>query len=993
MNTLHIVSHTHWDREWYLTFQQFRLKLVHLVDGLLDILANDPDFRNFMLDGQTIVLDDYLWMRPERAADLRRYVQEGRITIGPWHILPDEFLVSPEATIRNLLQGERTARRFGPKMKVGYIPDPFGHIGQMPQILQGFGIECACVQRGLSDEPCEFWWQAPDGSRVFMAYLRDGYGNAAELPGAVEDDAFAEGAARLRDALLPYAAAPHLLLMWGTDHMEPSPKTSAAIAYAQNKLGGDRLIHSTLANYIAAARAALDESRLPVVVGELRSPKRHPLLPNVLSTRMWIKQRNQACETLLEKWAEPFSTWAELVRDLSAAAPAGYLRRPEEILRQAWRLLMENHPHDSICGCSIDQVHTEMGPRFDQVQQVGDKMVEQSLEAIAEMVKTTGTVDSGLQNADLKAYGLIPVVVFNSGGERRSDVVRVGVELPPGTGEFELIDENGRRPAFQTAGVGSRELIHMELGSSEFKRMAGMVSDGRVAGLNLQDFKLSRQNERVSIEVFFSDKNEPNRAAWERGSRILADFVDDPSITTYAVHGWSVALTNLVFVAPDVPGHGYYTLWVRCKAGTGRSAMKLNPLVRSLLPLGARLAQIPLVQRMGMALAPDPTKKPPFRIENEFLAVEAARDGTLTLTDKRSGAVYRGLNRFLDGGDCGDEYNYSPPVADTLTAARLKDVRIERGTVCQTLILALEMRLPQELTSDRQGRSSRMVSMPITSRVTLANGAGRVEIHSQVDNQARDHRLRVHFPAPWAINEAWHDGHFEVLRRPVGAPPAFDEAWIEQPRPEVPQRAFSDICGERLGLAVANRGLPEVEVCRREDGSGEIAMTLLRCVGWLSRDDFSTRKGHAGPPSVATPGAQMAGQWSFEYAIIPHLAEERLAAWQQAYDFEAPLRAVSATLHDGVLPGSASFIEVEPAGFVVSAVKAAETGGGWLVRGYNLEDREVTVRIKPWRPFQQAWRVNLAEESLAQLAAGEDGSVTFTAKGHEIVSVMFRQTD
>src|SRR5512133_4336909 len=130
MQTLHLVSHTHWDREWYRPFQSFRLRLVHLIDHLLDILANDPEYRYFMLDGQTIVLDDYLAVRPERAEILAEHVRSGRLLIGPWHILPDEFLVSPEATIRNLLKGGQTASRFGARMGVGYTPDPFGHIGQ-----------------------------------------------------------------------------------------------------------------------------------------------------------------------------------------------------------------------------------------------------------------------------------------------------------------------------------------------------------------------------------------------------------------------------------------------------------------------------------------------------------------------------------------------------------------------------------------------------------------------------------------------------------------------------------------------------------------------------------------------------------------------------------------------------------------------------------------------------------------------------------------------
>ena len=131
MSTLAFISHTHWDREWYRTFQEFRLRLVHLVDRLLEILDQDPEFRYFMLDGQTIVLDDYLVMRPDRFDSLKGYIQSGRILIGPWHVLPDEFLVSPEAIIRNLLQGASTCSRFGQRMMVGYTPDPFGHISQL----------------------------------------------------------------------------------------------------------------------------------------------------------------------------------------------------------------------------------------------------------------------------------------------------------------------------------------------------------------------------------------------------------------------------------------------------------------------------------------------------------------------------------------------------------------------------------------------------------------------------------------------------------------------------------------------------------------------------------------------------------------------------------------------------------------------------------------------------------------------------------------------
>ena len=200
--TLYIVPHTHWDREWYLPYQTFRTRLVHLMDRLLDILASNGAYRHFMLDGQSILLEDYLEIRPERAAEIAYLVRANRLAIGPWYVLPDEFLVAPESLVRNLMLGDQICSRFGGKMLVGYVPDPFGHIGQLPQILRGFGIESAAVQRGLGEEPAELWWKSPDGSRVLLFYLRDGYGNAALLP-TTDPDAFVATIRGIRDSLVP----------------------------------------------------------------------------------------------------------------------------------------------------------------------------------------------------------------------------------------------------------------------------------------------------------------------------------------------------------------------------------------------------------------------------------------------------------------------------------------------------------------------------------------------------------------------------------------------------------------------------------------------------------------------------------------------------------------------------------------------------------------------------------------------------------------------
>ncbi len=988
MNTIHIVSHTHWDREWYQTFQQFRLKLVHLIDGLLDILHDDINFKYFMLDGQIIVLEDYLQMRPEREEELKRYIQRGRIIIGPWHILPDMFLVSPEAHIRNLLEGDRTSRRFGPKMMVGYMPDSFGHIGQMPQILRGFGIESASLWRGVDDQPCEFWWQAPNGSQVFMANLRNGYGNGASLP-ADDPKRFTELLKEQVESLIAHAASSALLIMYGTDHMEPSPQTSSAIAFADSSLEGDKVIHSTLPDYIADARASINSELLPVVKGELRSCLRAPLLPNVLSARIWIKQDNHTCQTLLEKWTEPFSVFAERSAVKSSKPTINRLSRPTSIIRQGWRLLMENHPHDSICGCSIDQVHNEMKVRFDQVKQIGEDITRQSLSTLAEVVVT----DRGSQSGQGKLTSA--VVVFNPSSNPRTDLVEVEINLPHGVDAFDLIDDKGETIPHESLGVESAELANLILDRKGLREAMTMINDGRVSGMGVQSFATQREGTTLSIEILLSDA-EPSLETWQRGVREVSAILEDETISSFHVLARTLPSNKILFPAPQIPGLGYRTFHVRTRDLPESSPTRLGFAARLLMPL----AKTPFGQRLIERFTSEPAPKPPYVIENDFFVVEANSDGTLNLTDKRDGAVYPGLNRFIDTGDRGDEYNYCPVESESgagKMAAKFWGVKINRSQVRQTLEIALELKVPAELNADRKSRSSEFTSLDIVTRISLSPGIPRVDIHTEVENHARDHRLRVHFPAGLDCNDANEpvsadfDGHFEVIRRAFGetAQPSSDQSghWIEQPRPEVPQRAFTDVSSGNRGLMIANRGLPEVEVLKREDGIAEIALTLLRCVGWLSRDDLVTRPGHAGP-GMETPDAQMPGTWGFDYAVIPHV-KGQTSPYPLSYNFEVPLRAAATGLHFGILPPSGSFIDVESTGFAVSSIKETEDGRGWLVRGYNMTSNPIPVSIRPWKPFKSVEFSDLAERKIRSVDTPSGGRITFNAQPFEIVTLVF----
>jgi mannosylglycerate hydrolase len=972
--TLHLVSHTHWDREWYKPYQAFRLKLVRLIDGLLDLLARDPEYKYFMLDGQTIVLEDYLEIRPEREAELRRHIRAGRILIGPWHILPDEFLVSPEATIRNLLEGAQLCRRFGARMPVGYTPDPFGHIGQLPQILRGFGIEWAAFRRGLSDEPCEVWWQSPDGSRVLAAYLRDGYDNAAGLP-TTDPALFAREVAARRDSLRTHSAVKDLLLMHGTDHMAPPPDTSAAVRSAAGHLQGDRLIHSTLPEYFAAVSAAVRNRKaaLPVVEGEVRSPKRHHLLPGVLSTRMWIKQRNRECETLLERWAEPFSAYASLIsgmRNAPAAAADPLVRNPSGALHSAWRLLMQNHPHDSICGCSIDEVHEEMKPRFAQAEQIGGEVVRASLAALSAAVDTRAGPHS--------------LVVFNPAAGPRTD--RVEAELhPPGDWDsFEITDATGTVVPHQAAAGAAAELINVVLDPASLRGIVGTLHEGRAGNLALRGIRFRREGDLLHVDAGMAEDASPDPDAWKRAVNGFREYLADPSIAKFHIRARNAAATRVVFIAGAVPGHGWKTFSLRKKSVPAPAAVSIHPVARAFMPLGLRLAQT----AFGKFLIDRLTRSggPPV-IENEFLRVAAAADGALMLLDKRNGFAYHGLNRFLDGGDCGDSYNYCPPARDAVIGARRKAVRVRKAAAEQMLEMDLEMKVPAALSADRRSRGRDFATIPITTRITLYPGVPRADVHTIVANTAQDHRLRAHFPFGDGSSAgrpvARYDGHFEVVRRDA-PPPADDSNWIERWRPEVPQREFTDLADEKRGLMIANRGLPEVEAA----GGREIALTLMRCVGWLSRDDFPTRSGHAGP-MLPLPGAQMRGEWAFDYAIIPH-AGDWLAASREARAFAAPLRAAETDAHRGILAPEGSFVGVAPAAFEISSIKKTQDGRGILVRGWNTASEPIRVTVRPWRAFAHAERVNLAEERIAALRFGRERGVSFPAKRNEIISVIFR---
>jgi hypothetical protein len=300
---VHVYSHTHWDREWYRTYERFRMQLVGMVDRLLTVLDTDPRFATFVLDGQTIVLEDYLAIRPEEAPRLRRLIGAGRLEVGPWHVLPDEFLVSGESFVRNLLVGRRVASRFGKPLSVGYLPDPFGHVSQLPAILRGFGIDNVIFARGMTDEfdrlGTEFRWEAADGTDVMAIVqsspLTNGYCNGEHLcRGYGPDDARPyEDMQVLLPALATTARGDVLLVAAGCDHETVQEQLPEIVERIGELASGAEVRITGLASVVddlrdAEARREAEGRPLGRFRGELRGALHAPILASILSARVWI---------------------------------------------------------------------------------------------------------------------------------------------------------------------------------------------------------------------------------------------------------------------------------------------------------------------------------------------------------------------------------------------------------------------------------------------------------------------------------------------------------------------------------------------------------------------------------------------------------------------------------------------------------------------------------------------------------------------------------
>ena len=899
-----LISETHWDRAWYQTFQQFRLRLVKLVDNLLNIIETDSRFTHFTFDGQTVVLEDYLEIVPEERDRLTKHIQAGRILIGPWYVLPDVFLVSGEALIRNLLTGKVVADDFGLMMNVGYIPDPFGHISQLPQILTQFRCDSVIFARGGGDEidelGAEFIWEAGGESEVLAHWLPMSYGNAAKLPPDVDD-----AVSVLEDVvgkLRPWSKVGKILLMNGSDHDEPQAHVPDVIE-AYNAKNEGKIVMGTLSQFIDEIRNK--RNQLKRYRGEFRGSKFQNLLSGVYSARVYLKQLNEYTQRLLERRVEPFSTVALLHG----------LKYPRPQLRQAWKYLLRNHPHDDICGCSIDAVHDDMVHRFRWVNEIAEPLVEQSLKTISQISRSEkpGIVVTNPSPYRRSGMAVVEYPLSDVQYSRLTEIELAVPDLQP-TDALEAAKNEMHIHFVKAQGFDPQPTTVREIATSQ-GNLTEFEFDFSAFAMLFPEMKDHLEHTSTAYRIRVNSENKVVEV-WVR--KHYADDAMSGHHTLIDEQGQSIPVQVLDISSGKDP---------RSRLVADREIfLTLAFQAESVGGLGFKRYDLGITKDEHSPTMDDEVVCHDTSIENKHVRVEMKDNGTIAIIDKRSGEEYSGLIEFEDSEDIGDSYDYCPSANHQSIRYSNNTVSIEhehQGPLVGSLIASGELEMPQAANKNSLGRTDVTVRCPFSIEVSLQANSPTVEVNIEFENLAEDHRLRVLFPTGTQATTCSADSAFDVIERPLR--PEERSEWFQPVAPTYPMRSFVSVSSKKRGLSVATKGLIEFEML--EELGGTIAVTLLRSVGWLSKTNLTTRNGAAGP-YLETPGAQCLGKHMFEFSITPHVGDWRTALiHRQVDEYLNPL--IARFVPPGEVEGGNyqwDCLNIEQDDVMLSAFKQSENG-------------------------------------------------------------------
>jgi mannosylglycerate hydrolase len=938
---MHVISGTHWDREWRHTAEQSKPRLVELVDTMMDVLEKHDSYATYCLDGGQVVVEDYLTIRPESRGRLEKLIRAGRVHLVNWYTLPDMFTVAAEAQIRNLMVGRRMAREFGGAMASGYTATSYGQHSQLPQLYQGFGISNAIFYRGTNRHvlPPLFLMEGADGTRIHILKTFDEVTRTnwyfyvhqplvlgkpardlsytydpANMPVHMCDERHYERAFKLLqeehgfrrdevslkaalglivDQASPYAIGEHILALNLEDNDVPFALLPDMIA-ALNAVSPDvEIVQDSIDGFMATVTAETDPAKLVVHRGELRYPVVEAgfngLLGATHSSRVKLKILNENAETGLIHFAEPMASIASLLGN----------EYPRTSLDRAWLHLLKNQAHDSICGAAVDQAHEDMLYNFSIARMVGEEITARAATFVFGKIDTAGAFQPGDHT----------ITLFNALPQEREEIVLLAIDLPKQA-------VSGVVDPCTGVGAVSKNIEHFDI----------LDSEGRP-----QEYEVvSREDVSIAVE------------------RELDTSVQFP------------AVRRRILVRARVPGLGHATLGLR-------------PRGPRFVPLPETGTDRPLLARENGVM------------ENEHLKVTINPNGTFDLLHKATGRVMPGQHYFTDNGEVGVAHLSRMPVRNpvqTSLGAAARITMVEAGLLRGVYRIDLSMTVPAAATLDGRDRLREEREIPITTWLTLEKGSRYLKLRTRLTNDARDHRLRVNFPTD--IRDAQFaavESAFAVDRRPIRWTESGDNA--EGFYPFQPMQNFVDVSDGKAGLAVLNKGLREYEV--KDDAGRTIAITLLR-----------THRAYMTANAAMTPeefdkytGLHSFGTLECRYALLPHQGDwEEGGVLQAAYEHKVGIPAIQGLPYaSGPLPATGSVFSVTPADkLVLSALKQAEDGDGMILRLWNNSGDTVDARIACALPLASSESLRLDETHPEPLPL-EGNSIRCHVGPHKIVTI------
>ena len=920
-----VVVAGHMDIEWYQPMRSYRFWTVEALEQLKHIAAHRPDFKNYVLDGQVFPLEAYLEVVPGDLQAMMDLVASRRLSIGPFYTQFDEWLPSAEAIIRNCLYGNRLSNRYGRCMMAGYLPDNFGHPLQMPQILNNFGIGSLLFMRGMPEieggHPDEFILEGPDGSRVLASHFRESYGGAFDLfskaidpiqprdipyyPGylsyewhlelADHDDPeriakdLVENARRIAERY-PSGVIP---LIAGFDHLPPQINIGDSIKIANERQNDIRFILGDVEEYVSMVRQSLD---LQATLRE--SSLDDPADPREAS----LKDPADLRESSLDDPADP--------REANLDQP---LVLREELLGSVYQFIL--------LGALSTRTYLK------QKQFSAEILMERYVEPLTALAGYHGY--AGKPALLHEAWRNI---MINSAHDsiHGSSTDEVHVEMEARYAAVHQIAAGVVHDVLKFAGRHVRHwwdrkakgMIVYAPASSPSPQMAEVwLPIGDKAG-----FLIDGQGVKMPTQILQRDPIGINGIGLPRNGAcpaevyrkvLFSDKFDCQQIKTYAWQNADPLSMGVDGIEQEVQAN---------RLNQEHQIYQLN-----------QEHQIYQLNHANQANQSNHT------IENSFLSVEAS-GSLINILDKRTGKQYCNLNLIEEEADAGDAWDYSPPwiPGEGVRSTRFpfKSRLAEDGPIRQTLEITGSLSIPAQLNGD--ARSEERVEMPVTFTISLFSLVPRVDIRLVIDNRARDHRVRLRFPANVKTTEILSQGHLAILKRPV-SPPEPKQAWRQPPTRLFPFREWLAVRDGQNGLAVAVKGLYDYEAIMNPlTGQPDICITLLRGIGKMTRENMMQRTERASDP-FDTPGAQCLGLQTFEWSYLPFaVCQDDLAPFRPIADaFFCPpvVHAIRSESGDERLTDFSHLVRGLPEHVCLSAFKSCHDEDGVILRFYENQGK------------------------------------------------------